>query len=222
MDFTEPPTPYFLDPDFIARFNARLDCTSVPGCKLWTGSLVNGYGQVRTKAPLAMRKAHHVALEIKLGRRLALGKGARGRLQANHRDDLCSRKDCCNDEHLYEGTAKENHEDSVRRGTAYCLVLAARTACPRGHPYDGANSDGARFCRQCARAANDRTIARRLLGLTDAKGRGRKKLLVCIHGPEDQMRQSDGSTTCVKCRAIRRKAARERKRDGIPSAKPLI
>lgn len=46
-------------------------------------------------------------------RAYALFFGHPGNLQINHK---CGNRRCCNPNHLYAGTAKENHEDTIRHG----------------------------------------------------------------------------------------------------------
>lgn len=69
-------------------------------------------------------------------------------LQARHLDDVKVNNLL---ENLVWGTASENTLDKVRNGLH---PMAARLACPRGHPYDEANirwSKGRRHCRTCDR-----------------------------------------------------------------------
>jgi hypothetical protein len=37
------------------------------------------------------------------------------------------------------------------RGETVTAKNAAKTKCPNGHPYDGVQSNGARFCIECRR-----------------------------------------------------------------------
>ena len=66
----------------------------------------------------------------------------------------CQHPNCWNPEHLYEGTKKDNIQDSILCGT-YKNVIAeaesARTDCPHGHPLDGVRSNGKRYCKTCNR-----------------------------------------------------------------------
>lgn len=71
--------------------------------------------------------------------------------------DICHRCDnppCCNPEHLWLGTPKENMQDASKKGRIY---LGTLTHCKRGHPLSGDNvylkpENGARMCLACCRA----------------------------------------------------------------------
>lgn len=57
----------------------------------------------------------------------------------------------CARANLAYGTRSENNLDAVRHGTHN---KASKTCCPKGHPYDKANTRvyaGRRFCRTCDR-----------------------------------------------------------------------
>lgn len=140
-DAPSEPTPYYRDPEFIARFEAKLDKTSgLFGCWLWKGCLTPlGYGQVSVFEPetgkRSTRGAHVVSLEIHLGERLPLGPGTRGRLQANHVLQ-CPNKHCANPSHVYLGTARDNTQDAfdagVRRVGFKRGKQINRGPCPHG------------------------------------------------------------------------------------------
>lgn len=62
---------------------------------------------------------------------------------------------------LAYGTHSENNLDAVAHGTH---VMANRTHCPAGHPYDEANTahtNGRRRCLACRRVYNRRSAERR-------------------------------------------------------------
>lgn len=71
-------------------------------------------------------------------------------------DHLCRNRGCCNPVHLEAVTVEEN----TRRGEAGTF-WSDRTHCPKGHPYDAANTGVqrrrgvvvGRFCKTCQRAA---------------------------------------------------------------------
>ena len=79
-------------------------------------------------------------------------------MKARHLDDVPYNNILSN---LKWGTSSENQYDSVRNGTH---SNAAKTHCPRDHEYTKENTyigrNGGRFCRQCARIAKARFIAK--------------------------------------------------------------
>lgn len=118
------------------RFWAKVDRRDPDGCWLWRGSKdAKGYGAIRV-SPLVCARAHRVSYELMIG---PIPEG----LQLDH---LCFNTSCVNPAHLEPVT---NAENMRRRG-------ARTTHCPRGHPYDQANTyinaSGHRFCRACKRA----------------------------------------------------------------------
>ena len=88
------------------RFWAKVDTSAGPdACWLWLGARSRSYGSVRRR-PRAM-SAHRYALEVALGRPVAVG------MDACH---TCDVRLCCNPAHLSEGTRLENMRDCARKG----------------------------------------------------------------------------------------------------------
>lgn len=75
-----------------------------------------------------------------------------------HLDHLCRNRACCEPTHLEPVTCREN----VLRGTGPTAENAAKTRCPKGHPFSGDNLyvtlSGGRQCRECKRAEHRRTM----------------------------------------------------------------
>lgn len=74
----------------------------------------------------------------------------------------CDNQRCCNPEHLWLGTQRDNLVDSIVKKRHRC---ARATQCPKGHPYDAKNTyvdkGGARHCKECARARWRRAYGRK-------------------------------------------------------------
>ncbi len=111
---------------------------------VWQKSLnPKGYGRIRIGGRGGRdHQVHRVAYEQFVG---PIPHG----LQIDH---LCRVRSCCNPTHLEPVTVRENG----RRGTAgtnLALWQAAKTHCPRDHPYSGQNlyvdRTGRRHCRTC-------------------------------------------------------------------------
>jgi hypothetical protein len=125
-----------------ARFWAKVALPNEQGCMLWLASkLPNGYGRLHLSGQVAY--AHRVSYELAYGR-IPAG------LQIDH---LCRVRHCVAPFHLEAVTQQEN----MRRGAAG-QHNAAKTCCPQGHPYEGANlyaaARGDRQCRLCKNASS--------------------------------------------------------------------
>ena len=72
-------------------------------------------------------------------------------------DHLCRVRDCVNPDHLEAVTRREN----LLRGDTFAATHAAKTECPRGHPYDTITAQGARRCSICHAATQRRYLQRR-------------------------------------------------------------
>lgn len=110
-------------------------------CWLWIGGTTTlGYGTFKAEGR-RMVMAHRFSYEL-----------ARGQIPAGlHLDHLCRNPPCVNPAHLEPVTPREN----ILRGISDAAKNAAKTACPKGHPYDAANTysrKGHRQCNVCRRA----------------------------------------------------------------------
>ncbi len=120
------------------------------GCWVWLGGLWNsGYGHLKLHLGKEC-SAHRVSY---LGHIGSIPKG----MCVLHKCDV---KTCVNPAHLFLGTKQDNTLDMVKKGRHYSDTRT-RTNCPRGHPYDGINTRGARICRRCNVAATLRCLAKK-------------------------------------------------------------
>lgn len=108
-------------------------------CRVWTGACdPKGYGMINNGPPEGKTvRAHRIAYTILVG---PIPDG----LELDH---LCRRRDCWNPDHLEPVTTAENSS----RGRSW-THQAAKTHCPKGHPFDVDNtyeSNGKRHCREC-------------------------------------------------------------------------
>ena len=96
-----------VDTGAIQRFWAKVDRSDrLWGCWTWTGSTKRGYGRFQVAG--RQTGAHRFSYELHNG---PIPDG----LMVCHR---CNNRGCVRPEHLYAGTAKDNWNDSRRRGTA--------------------------------------------------------------------------------------------------------
>jgi len=141
------------DPRLPARVWERIEVDLETGCWLWIGSLKGGgYGQTSWRGKNI--SAHRLVYQELVG---PIPAG----LDLDH---LCRVRRCCNPVHLEPKTRRAN----LLAGETIPAAHAAKTHCPAGHPYDGANTylrndNGARLCRACDR---DRHAARRSVTIT--------------------------------------------------------
>jgi len=93
----------------IERFIKKLSLDYDTGCWNWTGYLNGGYGAFCIGGPIRtnrVRKAHRVAWEI------YNGEIPDGMCVCHH----CDNPKCCNPNHLWLGTHKQNMEDMKSKG----------------------------------------------------------------------------------------------------------
>ena len=138
-------TPTVSTDQFVRSF--AIDHTS--GCWNWTAAVnKGGYGQFQHA------RAHRVVWE-------SLVEPIPNGYVLDH---LCCNPGCVNPDHLEPVTQREN----VLRGKSPTAQNALKTHCPKGHPYDEANTyviaqPGRihRMCRTCGRANTARYVARK-------------------------------------------------------------
>lgn len=109
------------------------------GCWEWDGyQMPNGYGLIfHSGAP---RLVHRAAYEVWVG---PIPDG----LCILHR---CDNRACFNPKHLWLGTVADNQQDMAAKGRGAGRYTGA-TTCIHGHPLDGVDPSGTRYCRTCKR-----------------------------------------------------------------------
>lgn len=143
----------------VERFWTNVQQTET--CWLWTGRKNRwGYGDfvITRDRKEINRRASRYAFEL-LRRPIPEG------LELDH---LCKNTSCVNPDHLEPVTHREN----VMRSDNFTAINARKTHCPRGHPYDEANTyitkSGTRACRICYRG-HQAAYQRRKRGLNGAQ-----------------------------------------------------
>jgi len=129
------------DKQWIARIIAKCEVNE-RGCWLWTGhTATNGYGSTGYASK-------NVILHRKMYELIAGKKPERWEYVCHH----CDNKLCCNPAHLWLGSPLDNSRDELSKGRHPEQKV---THCPKGHPYDEANTyitpSGARNCKACSR-----------------------------------------------------------------------
>lgn len=135
----------------VNRRMLAVDTSDPDTCHVWPGGLTgpgyrtgNGYGCVTVGSGPDRKsfRVHRVVLEAKLGRPILDG------LNSLH---TCDNPPCCNPRHLYEGTQKQNMQDSVRRGRHGALRGEANPGCKLTAQQAQAIIDDPRSARVVAR-----------------------------------------------------------------------
>lgn len=123
-------------------------------CWLWIAHLIKGYGRFSLGSHEAGNvQAHRYAWELLIG---PIPEG----LTLDH---LCRNRACVKvvaDEHGPAHLEPVTHAENLLRGDGVAGTNARKAHCPKGHPYDEANTridrTGRRFCRACARERMNR------------------------------------------------------------------
>lgn len=131
------------------RFWSKVDKSG--DCWVWTACRIHfGYGQFYVSPQRRHVRAHRYAYELLVG---PIPDG----LVLDH---LCSNPPCVNPAHLEPVRQREN----VMRSRSHVATNPGKTHCPKGHPYDEANTyvrpNGKRDCRTCLTASRRRYRAR--------------------------------------------------------------
>lgn len=146
---------------YAARFEAKVRRTDT--CWIWAGS-IDAYGYGKLTGNGRDIKAHRLAHELFIG---TIPDGLHVDHLCHNADedcvggDSCQHRRCVNPAHLEAVTPQVN----VLRGKTVAAAAARKTHCPKGHPYDEANTvvqrDGARRCRTCRQATERRRNSKR-------------------------------------------------------------
>lgn len=129
-------------PTEVERFWAKVERTE--GCWRWGGAIDNGgYGRYAVRG-VKNHLAHRYMYELVVG---PIPSG----LVIDH---LCRNRRCVNPTHLEAVTTHVNNH----RSTAPTILRSHATECPKGHPFDEANTgweyprgQPRRICRACRR-----------------------------------------------------------------------
>lgn len=128
----------------VERIMGRVEMIPESGCWIWMGSTYsNGYGSIKVNGKICL--VHRVIYEEKFG---TIPNG----YECHH---ICQVKACANTSHIVLVT-KAEHVAIDGRLERIAEKRRNRVCCPKGHPYNEANTyqypDGRR-CRKCHKEA---------------------------------------------------------------------
>lgn len=172
----------------VIEYYALVD--EVTGCWEWQAFKLKGYGKIGFDG--RTRRAHCLAYEAFIG---LIPDGEDGKpLPLDH--FKCNNPGCCNPEHVRPVSHREN---VLRSDTSVSALAAAKTHCPRGHPYSGDNLVSNGLVRGC------RTCRRRVSTLRNRRNGMKPRVLVthCKRGHPysgDNLYVHKGDRYCKQCK----------------------
>lgn len=137
-----------ISKESIDRIFRKIKIDNKTGCWNWTGSLNNGYGEVRIN-----KKLYRIHRFIYAWLIAPIPKGKSKNISVL--DHICNNRKCCNPAHLRLLSDKEN----ILRGNGATAKKAKQTHCKNGHLLPPA-INGHRRCMICHRAWNRKNYAK--------------------------------------------------------------